>query len=183
MADAQASMGMRMNALNPPAQGPLPPTGQIDRATPPVAPSPGATPTPLPQPITSDFDIRNYKCVPLDILKNIGTDVSGNDVIQLTSNEPTLFDFKKQQDTELSVTGPAAGGISGDVLENFIVGITITFVVLILLVIIYWGFLNIRAKGIQAFALPEQLRTMPVVLLFSLIFGVVGFLIGNLVKN
>ena len=62
-------------------------------------------------------------------------------------------------------------------------GITITFVVLILLVIIYWGFLNIRAKGIQAFALPEQLRTMPVVLLFSLIFGVVGFLIGNLVKN
>jgi hypothetical protein len=168
MADAQASMGMRQNAPSQPA---------------PVQEETSTTPSPSPPPITSDFDIRNYKCIPLDLLKNIGTDGTGNDVIQLTSQEPTLFDFKKQQDTELSVTGPAAGGISGDTLENFIVGITITFVVLILLVIIYWGFLNIRAKGIQAFALPEQLRTMPVVLLFSLIFGVAGFLIGNLVKT
>jgi hypothetical protein len=129
-----------------------------------------------------DIDIRNYKCVPLDLLKNIGTDASGNDVIQLTSSEPTLRDFKKQQETGLAAAGPSPGAISGDVLENFIVGITIAFVVLILLIIIYWGFLNIRAKGIAAFALPEQLRSMPVVLLFSLIFGVAGFLIGNLVK-
>lgn len=166
MGDVQASMGMRRNAPQTPA-------------TPAPAPTP---PTPPPSPISSDFDIRNYKCVPLDLLKNIGTDVSGNDVIQLTSNEPTLYDFKKQQNTELSLTGPSPGGISGDVLENFIVGITITFVVIILLVIIYWGFLNVRAKGIQAFALPGQLRTMPVILLFSLIFGVAGFLIGSLVK-
>ncbi len=129
-----------------------------------------------------DFDIRNYKCVPLDLLKNIGKDASNNDVIQLTSNEPTLKNFKENQTMALNAAGPAPGGISGDVLENFIVGIAITFAVIILLVIIYYGFLNIRANGLAAFKLPTQLRSMPVILLFSLIFAIVGFLIGSLVK-
>jgi hypothetical protein len=82
----------------------------------------------------------------------------------------------------LNAAGPAPGGISGDILENFIVGIAITFAVIILLVIIYYGFLNIRANGLAAFKLPTQLRSMPVILLFSLIFAIVGFLIGSLVK-
>jgi hypothetical protein len=129
-----------------------------------------------------DFDIRNYKCVPLDLLKNIGKGASGNNVIQLTSNEPTLKDFKEEQSIALNAAGPAPGGIAGDVLENFIVGITITFAVILFLVIIYYGFLNVRANGLSAFQLPIQLRGMPVILLFSLIFAVVGFLIGRLVN-
>jgi hypothetical protein len=130
----------------------------------------------------TDIDIRNYKCVPLDLLKNIGKDANGNDIITVTSDEKTLKDFKAQQTSTINAAGPAVGGLSGDTLENFIVGITITFAVIILLVIFYWGFLNVRGKGIAAFNLPEQLRTMPVILFFSLIFGVAGFLIGNLVK-
>lgn len=129
-----------------------------------------------------DFDIRNYKCIPLDLLKNIGKNEEGNDIIQLSSNEPTLKNFKEEQQTAISAAGPAPGGISGDVLENFIVGIAITFAVILFLVIIYYGFLNIRANGVEAFKLPQQLRSMPVILLFSLIFAVVGFLIGSLVK-
>ncbi len=129
-----------------------------------------------------DFDIRNYKCVPLDLLKNIGNDSSGNDVIQLTSNEPTLKNFKDKQSIALNAAGPAPGGIAGDVLENFIVGIAITFAVILFLVIIYYGFLNMRGNGLSGFKLPEVLRGMPVILLFSLIFAVVGFLIGSLVK-
>jgi len=130
----------------------------------------------------TDIDIRNYKCVPLDLLKNIGKGTNGNDIVTVTSADVTLKDFKKQQESDMAAAGPAAGGIAGDTLENFVVGITIAFAVIILLVIFYWGFLNVRGKGLAAFALPEQLRTMPVILLFSLIFGVGGFLIGNLVK-
>ena len=129
-----------------------------------------------------DIDIRQYKCVPLDLLKNIGKGANGNDIITVTSDEKTLKDFKQEQESGITAAGPVAGSIAGDTLENFVVGITITFVVIILLVIFYWGFLNVRGKGLAAFTLPEQLRSMPVILLFSLIFGVIGFLIGNLVK-
>jgi hypothetical protein len=129
-----------------------------------------------------DIDIRNYKCVPLDLLKNIGKNANGNDIINVTSDEKTLKDFKKEQDMTIAAAGPEEGGLSGDALENYIVGITVTFAILILLVVFYWGFLNLRGKGIGAFSLPEQLRTLPAIMLFSLIFAVVGFLIGSLVK-
>ena len=74
-------------------------------------------------------------------------------------------------------------GFSGDDLENFIVFFGVGFFILILLVILYWGFLNLRANGLAAFRLPDQLRSMPVLAFFSLIFGVAGFLIGSLTKS
>jgi hypothetical protein len=129
-----------------------------------------------------DIDIRDYKCVPLDLLKNIGKDGGGNDIITVTSDEKTLKDFKSQQASMINASGPAPGALSGDTLENFIVGITVSFAVIILLVLFYWGFLNIRGKGIAAFSLPEQLRTLPAIMFFSLIFAIAGFLIGSLVK-
>lgn len=130
----------------------------------------------------TEFDIRNYKCVPLDLLKNIGTNSQGNDVIAVTSSDQTLKDFKKEQSDLLAVEGPSSG-FSGDDLENFIVFFGISFFIVILLVIFYWGFLNLRANGLAAFRLPEQLRSMPVLAFFSLIFGVAGFLIGSLTKS
>lgn len=130
----------------------------------------------------TEFDIRNYKCVPLDLLKNIGTNAQGNDVIEVTSDEQTLKDFKTQQSNMLAAEGPSSG-FSGDQLENFIVFFGVAFFVVILLVIFYWGFLNFRASGLAAFRLPDQLRSMPVLAFFSLVFGVIGFLIGNLTKS
>lgn len=128
------------------------------------------------------FDIRNYKCVPLDLLKNIGTNSAGTDIIEVTSTEQTLKDFKQAQSDTISAEGPSSG-FSGDDLENFIVFFGVGFFILILLVILYWGFLNLRANGLGAFRLPDQLRSMPVLAFFSLIFGVVGFLIGSLTKS
>lgn len=130
----------------------------------------------------ANFDIRNFKCVPLDLLKNIGEDGSGNEIITITSDNKTLKDFKKQEREEVESAGPSAQALSADTLENVLVGIFTVFAIVFFLVILYWGFLNFRAKGLSGFGLPEQLRALPAVLAASLFFSAVGFLIGHYVK-
>jgi hypothetical protein len=129
------------------------------------------------------FDIRDYKCVPLDLLKNIGKDGEGNNIITVTSEDKSLKDFKQQQQSEVTATGPGASSISADAMENFIVGIVSFFFILTFLVIFYYGFLNFRAEGLAAFRLPTQLRSMPVILSVSLLFAILGFVVGFLVKS
>jgi hypothetical protein len=130
-----------------------------------------------PAPVTTlrdPLDIRNYKCVPLDLLKNIGKNAQGNDVIGLTSDQPTLKDFKEQNEEALRLAGPGNETLlSADDIENLIVWILVSFVILIFVVILFWGFLNFRTYGLAAFQLPQQLRSLPVMAFVSIFFGVI----------
>ena len=97
MATPQASMGMRSRA-----------------------PSPSSTPPPGPT------DLRNYKCVPLDLLRNVQEDGQGEYSIALASDAPTLKDFKEQQAADLRAAGPLIGGtLSADAVENILVTVLI----------------------------------------------------------
>jgi hypothetical protein len=130
-----------------------------------------------------DLDIRNYKCVPLDLLRNVGTDASGEDIINVTSDAQTLKDFKEQQKKDIVAAGPSSVALSADTLENLMIGLAIAFISILLLVVIYWGFLNIRAKGLAAFSLPPEMRSFPIIAIFSILFAVFGFLLGWFIKQ
>ena len=133
---------------------------------------------------SNDIDIRNYKCIPLDILKNIGKDANNNDIITLTSDQPTLKSFKEKNEEVLRLSGPSGQSLlSADDIENLIVGILSAFLILFFLVIMFWGYLNLRSEGLAAFQLPRQLRTLPVLAFCSILFAVIGFLIGFFVKR
>jgi hypothetical protein len=131
-----------------------------------------------------DVDIRNYKCVPLDLLKNIGKDGQGNDIITITGNEPTLKSFKENQQSAMLAMGPSSKALlSADEIENIIVGVLIAFLILIFCVILFWGGLNLRANGLAAFQLPRDMRGLPVIAFASILFAIIGFVIGFFIKH
>ncbi len=132
---------------------------------------------------TDPIDIQKYKCVPLDLLKN----VSPSNKVQFIANADSvsLKDFKKEQDDTQNKLGPISGKpVNAETMENFIVGITIFFFAIIALVLLFYGFLNIRTQGWKAFTnLPDIMKGLPAIALFSIIFGIAGFLIGYFIPK
>lgn len=126
-----------------------------------------------------EIDIKNFKCVPLDILKNITKDNKLQ--VDITPEDVSLASMKDQQEQSIAATGPIAGSkaFSADEMENFLVYIVVAFAVLILVVILFYGGLNLRTYGLSAFALPESLRSLPIIALVALIFGALGFVVGR----
>ena len=127
---------------------------------------------------TDPIDIQKYKCVPLDLLKNI----SPYDKVQFEVNEKTvsLKDLKKEQDESILAQGPLSGKpMNAEALENLLIGIAITFFAIFILVVLFYGFLNVRTYGFKAFfTLPEIFRGLPVIALSSIVFGLLGFVTG-----
>lgn len=135
---------------------------------------------------TSDYDLRNYKCVPLDLLRNVNQTNAGEYEIQLTSDAPTLRDFKETQRAGILRAGPSSMAVSADTIENLMTALFVIFFIILFATVFYMGFLNFRAQGVAGFALPSQLKSMPVigiaVILSAVLFGVGGFFIGASVK-
>lgn len=126
---------------------------------------------------TDPIDIQKYKCVPLDLLKNI----SPTNQVQFEANTQSLSlkELKSEQEESQKGLGPISGKpLDAEAIENFLLGIAIFFFAIFILVILFYGFLNFRTYGLRAFQLPEMLKSLPTVALFSLFFGIIGFLVG-----
>lgn len=127
-------------------------------------------------------NIQDYKCVPLDLLRNVQEDSSGLAVVgyNVTSEDVTLTDFKKAAKEEIQAEGSFSNAMSADKIENFVVGVSVAFAILIFLSILFYTgikfYLNRKSGALSS--VPYEIRTMPVVLLVSLIVGVLGFLAG-----
>ena len=126
---------------------------------------------------TDPIDIQKYKCVPLDLLKNVSPD----NKVQFEANTQSLSlkDFKQEQEDSSKLQGAISGKpLDAETLENLLLGITIFFFAIFILVVLFYGALNVRTYGLKAFQLPELFRNLPVIAFSSLVFGVVGFVVG-----
>jgi hypothetical protein len=129
--------------------------------------------------MTQQIDIQKFKCVPLDILKNISKDNKLQ--VNVTPDDVTLATIKDSQQAALRAAGPInpKSQFSADDIENFLVFLVTAFAILFILILLFYGGLNLRTYGLAAFTLPENLRALPVVALCSIIFGVLGFVVGR----
>lgn len=129
--------------------------------------------------MAQQIDIQNFKCVPLDILKNISKDNKLQ--VNITPDDVSLTSLKEAQQTAVAASGPInpRSQFSADDIENFLVYLVVAFAILFILIILFYGGLNVRTYGLAAFTLPENLRAMPVIALCSIIFGVLGFIVGR----
>jgi hypothetical protein len=126
-----------------------------------------------------EIDIQKFKCVPLDILKNISKDNKLQ--VNVSPDDVTLASIKDSQQAAVAAAGPISvdNKFSADEIENFFVYLVIAFATLFILIILFYGGLNLRTYGFAAFTLPENLRAMPVIALSSIVFGVLGFVVGR----
>jgi hypothetical protein len=132
--------------------------------------------------VTEPIDIQKYKCVPLDLLKN----VSPTNQVQFnagTDGTP-LTDFKNDQDKAQKQAAPINASLSGATIETVIATLFGITGFLLILVFLVNGGLNMKKDGIKAFiTLPEELRTTPVLISSSGIFAVLGFLFGYFIRS
>lgn len=132
---------------------------------------------------TDLIDISKYKCVPLDILRNI----SDTDQVQFTVNSQntSLKDFKASTDEATSQAGPLLGGnnrFNADTIENIIIGFCVAFGILLGVIILFYFGLNFSTYGTSVIGIPPSLRGLPVIAIASFLFLLLGFLIGYFVK-
>lgn len=132
--------------------------------------------------VTDPIDISKYKCVPLDLLRN----VSGDDKVQFTVNQrnTSLKDFKESSEEASAAAGPVAGAntFNADTVENIIIGFCIGFAVLFGIIALFYFGLNLTTYGTGTFGLPATLRGLPVIMIIGLLFLILGFLIGYFVR-
>jgi hypothetical protein len=130
---------------------------------------------------TDKIDISKYKCVPLDLLKNVN---DKNQVqFQAAGSSIPLTDFKKEVETQQTVSAPKKDAISMKAMEDFFVSIVVIAVLLVLGVMFFNLVLNFRKYGLAAFSLPEAVRGLPVIAICSAIFFIIGFLFGILARG
>lgn len=132
---------------------------------------------------TDSIDISKYKCVPLDLLRN----VSDDEKVQFTVNQntTTLKDFKTSSDEAQMAAGPLAGNdtFDADTIENIIIGFFVAFGILFGITMLFYLGLNLTTYGTGTFGLPPTLRGLPVIMLVGLLFLVLGFLVGYFIPR
>ena len=107
------------------------------------------------------IDISRFKCVPLDLLKN----VNNTNQVQFNAagSSVPLVNFKKETDKQQAATAPKKDAVSMETMENFFISIVVITLLLILGVMFFNLILNFRKYGISAFSLPEAVRGLPVI--------------------
>lgn len=131
---------------------------------------------------SQEIDISNYKCVPLDLLKNVSKDNKVS--FSATADGIGLDTLNKQNTQSVANQGPVDKNVSGETIENVIVGITVTAFSIFALIFLFWGGLTIKDKGFIAFfTLPQDLRGMPAIGLVSTLTAILGFLLGYFIKT
>lgn len=127
------------------------------------------------------IDISKFKCVPLDLLKNIN---NTNQVqFNAAGSSVPLVNFKKETDKQQTATAPKKDAVSMETMENFFISIVVITLILILGVMFFNLILNFRKYGISAFSLPEAVRGLPVIAICSGLFFAVGFLLGIVARG
>lgn len=127
------------------------------------------------------IDISRFKCVPLDLLKN----VNNTNQVQFNAagSSVPLVNFKKETDKQQAATAPKKDAVSMETMENFFISIVVITLLLILGVMLFNLILNFRKYGISAFSLPEAVRGLPVIAICSGLFFAVGFLLGIVARG
>ena len=127
------------------------------------------------------IDISKFKCVPLDLLKNIN---NTNQVqFNAAGSSVPLVNFKKETEKQQVATAPKKDSVSMETMENFFISIVVITLILILGVMFFNLILNFRKYGISAFSLPEAVRGLPVIAICSGLFFAVGFLLGIVARG
>jgi hypothetical protein len=127
------------------------------------------------------IDISKFKCVPLDLLKNIN---NTNQVqFNAAGSSVPLVNFKKETEKQQAATAPKKDSVSMETMENFFISIVVITLILILGVMFFNLILNFRKYGISAFSLPEAVRGLPVIAICSGLFFAVGFLLGIVARG
>jgi len=127
------------------------------------------------------IDISKFKCVPLDLLKNIN---NTNQVqFNAASSSVPLVNFKKETEKQQAATAQKKDSVSMETMENFFISIVVITLILILGVMFFNLILNFRKYGISAFSLPEAVRGLPVIAICSGLFFAVGFLLGIVARG
>lgn len=127
------------------------------------------------------IDISKFKCVPLDLLKNIN---NKNQVqFNAAGSSVPLVNFKKETEKQQAATAPKKDSVSMETMENFFISIVVITLILILGVMFFNLILNFRKYGISAFSLPEAVRGLPVIAICSGLFFAVGFLLGIVARG
>ena len=130
---------------------------------------------------SQQIDISNYKCVPLDLLKNVSKDNKVS--FSATEDGIGLDTLNKENQQSVANQGPVDKKVSGETIENVIVGIVITIFSIFVLFFLFWGGLTIKDKGVVAFfTLPQDLRGMPAIGLVSTLTAILGFLLGYFIR-
>ena len=127
------------------------------------------------------IDISKFKCVPLDLLKN----VNNTNQVQFNAagSSVPLVNFKKKTETQQAAIAPKKDAVSMETMENFFISIIVITLILILGVMFFNLILNFRKYGISAFSLPEAVRGLPVIAICSGLFFAVGFLLGIIARG
>jgi hypothetical protein len=127
------------------------------------------------------IDISKFKCVPLDLLKNIN---NTNQVqFNAAGSSVPLVNFKKETEKQQAASAPKKDSVSMETMENFFISIVVITLILILGVMFFNLILNFRKYGISAFSLPEAVRGLPVIAICSGLFFAVGFLLGIVARG
>jgi len=131
--------------------------------------------------VTEPIDIQKYKCVPLDLLKNVSA--TNNVQFNASTNGISLKDFKSDQENAQKQAAPLKASLSGATIETVIATLFGITGFLLIVVFLVNGGLNMKKEGWKAFiTLPEELRTTPVLISSSGIFAVLGFLFGYFIR-
>lgn len=133
--------------------------------------------------VTDPIDIQKYKCVPLDLLRNVSQDSQ----VQFNANQGgvSLKDFRAQTDDAQREAGPIAGDdtFDAETIENILISFVVIFFILFALVIFFYFGLNLTTNGMATFSLPATLKGLPVISLAALLFLALGFVIGYFVRR
>ena len=130
---------------------------------------------------TEPIDIQNYKCVPLDLLRN----VSKGDQLQFEvgPDSVSLKKFKTDLDESVRASGPNVKTVSAETIENFLIGTIITFSVLAFVLLFYYMGQNVYRYGFSGILLfSDQVKTLPVIGLASFTFLIIGFFLGFFIR-
>lgn len=90
----------------------------------------------MPSVNTTPQDLRNYKCVPLDLLKN--TNAQNQVQFNVTGNDVSLQDMKEDMAQLIVSSGPIKGALSPDEFENYIILPLVSIIIIVFIFVLFF---------------------------------------------
>ena len=90
----------------------------------------------MPSVDTRPQDLRNYKCVPLDLLKN--TNAQNQVQFNVTGNDVSLQDMKEDMAQLIVSSGPIKGALSPDEFENYIILPLVSIIIIVFIFVLFF---------------------------------------------
>jgi hypothetical protein len=122
----------------------------------------------MPSVDTNPINLRNYKCVPLDLLKN--TNAQNQVQFNVTGNDVSLQDLKEEKNNTIILSGPSGNAFSPDQIENYFILPLVSLVIILFII----GFFFCGYKIATVAAINQ--RFIYIGLLITL-----GFIVGLLI--